>query len=44
MADYLASYDATIERLTGENPGRPADAGAASVPEPVIQPRRRKAA
>nr|WP_294526885.1 glycosyltransferase [uncultured Rhodopila sp.] len=33
MADYLASYDRVIERLTGENPSRPAKPKAAVRPK-----------
>jgi glycosyltransferase involved in cell wall biosynthesis len=44
MADYLASYDATIARLTGENPGIAILRRPQVAPVPSIAPRRRKAA
>ena len=42
MTDYLTAYDATIERLTGENPA--ASPGAESPPVAETMVRRRKAA
>jgi glycosyltransferase involved in cell wall biosynthesis len=41
MADYLATYDATIERLTGENPATLSEVDFLPAPGPAI--RRRKA-
>ncbi len=44
MADYLAAYDATIERLTGENPAAGAQEGPSPAAELIAPVRRRKAA
>jgi len=44
MADYLASYDVAIERLTGEHPGVHAVAERLFTRAPSVVPKRRKAA
>jgi glycosyltransferase involved in cell wall biosynthesis len=44
MADYLAAYGSTIERLTGENPATAGEAEFMLVRASLAAPKRRKAA